>query len=422
MKPTFPNAALGLAALSLSFLALPALAQDKVAPVAPATSGTPAPGVDSKIRGEIQSLLDEMTRVVLATDVEAYMKLIDTSDLCFTNEQKYWAKDLKLFPPAEFTLKLGDELKASEGGVEGELAMTWAVKEKDGTPRKPRDIKYNVRFVNKDGHWLYAGEVWRELAGDNVLVKYEDDSLAELAKGIAQVFPAIRARVEEGFMIKVPRVQQVKLYTSMKHLQVGICLSYKDGLGGWNEPGESIRQLVRRNQTGEGSRHVLAHEFGHVCTFELGAKSNEMPWWVLEGVAELSAEYLSDTAVQRNQREVESLARKGKLPAWKELATWGEVSDSNYGKVYTLGYNMVGYISDQYGRERRVKWLKAMALGATIEAATISELGLSFDELNAKWRATLPEQDPPKPVEATDKPGEAKDAKPDVKPDVKKDK
>lgn len=413
MKPTILHAALPHIACALAFLARPAFAQSEPKPhdAAPATSGAPAPAGDAKLRAEIQSLLDEMTKTVLACDVDGYMKLLDTSDLCFTNEQKYWAKDLKLFPPAQFTLKLGDELKASDGAAETELAMTWAVKEKDGTPRKPRDIKYNVRFVNKDGRWLYAGEVWHEFKGDNVLVKYEDDSFAELAKGIAEVFPAVRARVEEGFMLQVPRVQQVKLYSSMKHLQVGICLSYKDGLGGWNEPGESIRQLVHRKQTGESSRHVLAHEFGHVCTFEMGPKSNEMPWWVLEGVAELSAEYLSDTAAQRNQKTVEAMARSGQMPAWKELSTWGEVSGENYMKVYSLGYNMLGYISDTFGRERRVKWLKAMAMGATIDDATKSELGLSFDELNTKWRATLPEKDPPKPASDNEKPGEGAEKK-----------
>jgi len=346
-----------------------------------------------------------MSREVLKGDAEAYLKLIDPRDPCFVAEQTYWANDLKKFPALAFEQKLEDIKADGPDAAVGKLTWTWKVKKGEGEP-KERTVTFDARFTKADQGWRYAGEHWlrrESKESNNVLVLFQP-GFEELADGICEVFPEVRAHVEEGFGIKVPRVQEVKLYASMKHLQAGICLSYTDGLGGWNEPGESIRQLVRKKQTGKESMTVLAHEFGHVCTFELGNKSNEMPWWVLEGVAELSSEHFAKSR-ERNDHQIRRMKEKGRLAEWKDLTTFGEVTGENYGKVYSQGHHMLGFISQSMGREKRVAWLRKMATGSTLDEATKSELGMSFAELDAKWRDSLlplpeePKKEEPKEAE-----------------------
>jgi hypothetical protein len=145
---------------------------------------------------------------------------------------------------------------------------------------------------------------------------------------------------------------------------------------------------------------VLAHEFGHACTFELGPETSWMPWWVLEGVADLSAEEFSKSR-DSNDRAVRKMAAAGKIPAWKDLTFFNEVSQENYGKVYTLGHHMLGFVSERYGRDKRVEWLTIMAKGGTLDEATRRAFGLPFDQLDKEWREEIakpaPEPEEPKP-------------------------
>jgi hypothetical protein len=394
------------------------LAQSEGASAAAPAAQGPASSTEA-LRGELNALLASMAARALDADFDGYLKHIDPADDRFVNEQKYWAKDLLRVPAAELVYELGEEIKTpAEGVAEARLTVKWAMKKPDGTKAKARDVNFDARFSKRDGNWTYSGEAWLRHEAPGVIVFYWP-GFEDLAKGVAEVFPSIRAAVEPGFNLVVPRAQEIKLFASMKHLQHSICLSYTDGLGGWNEPGEPIKQLAHKGQTGESSKVVLAHEFGHACTFEMGPTSNEMPWWALEGVAELSAEVFSNSR-ESNDRAVRKMAREGKIPNWDDLARFNEVSGENYGKVYTLGHHMLGFISDRFERKGRVAWLHAMSNGKSLDEATRSALGMSFAELDAEWRAEiakpLPEKEGKPEGSEADKP--AGDAKPAPKGDA----
>lgn len=361
--------------------------------------------VQARLRAELNTLLTDMAKHIVAVDVDAYLAHIDPRDVPFVNEQKYFAKDLFKKPAAEITYTLGEELRMPEklhlpGGpsvVEADLTIEWSMLKPDGTAGKARKVSFDARFSKVGGAWKYSGEAWERYEAEGVIVLFWPGS-EELAKGVAEVFPEIKHKVEEGFNLTVPHAQEIKLFNSMRHLQHSICLSYTDGLGGWNEPGEPIKQLAHKGQTGESSKVVLAHEFGHACTFELGPTSNSMPWWILEGVAELSAEQFSKSA-ERNDRDVRSMSQAGKIPEWKALADFGDVSKENYGKVYTLGHHMLGYISERFGRKGRIAWLKALSTGSNLDQATRSALGISFDQLDTDWRAEIAKPGAPEPAQ-----------------------
>jgi hypothetical protein len=141
---------------------------------------------------------------------------------------------------------------------------------------------------------------------------------------------------------------------------------------------------------------LLAHEYGHVATFEMGPRATDMPWWVLEGAAELAAEGYTRNPARNLNRQMEGMARAGWLAAWEDLADFRGEAQNHVWAVYTQGHHMLGYISDRFGRSARNRWLRLMAQGRTIDSATTEALGLSFDQLDADWRQSLKEgQDPP---------------------------
>jgi len=349
---------------------------------------------DPDLQPAVQRTLDGMSKAAVAGDTEGFLKLVDTSDREFLNEQKYFAKDLARKPAAAVSATVG-EVKLEGAEARGPVVWTWTM---PGEGKKERTVKFDGRFVEYGGDWLYAGEVWDTHEAPGVIV-YHPGGMDELASRTVRAFEAVRERVEEGFGLtgaELPnRTQKIKLYGSMRHLQQSICLAYEDGLSGWNEPGESIKLLAGRNSEVEGLKSLLAHEYGHVATFELGPKSNEMPWWILEGVAELSAEFAANG--RGADRTVARWAKQGKLVAWEDLADFHTVKPKDQGHVYSQGHHMVAYISGRWGRVKRNDWMRAMGAGKTLDQATTDVLDMPFAQLNDEWRASLPAEEAKEP-------------------------
>jgi hypothetical protein len=365
-------------------------------------SATFAAGADDALRAALEMRLSAMESAVLAADPAAYMASIAPGDPEFTFEQRHWADDLALHKPERFDL----EIKGEDAPVlaadtaETLLSMTWQM------PASPeRKVEFPARFVLSEGSWLYAGEVWTMVEGEGVRALCAA-GLEDEAREAARAFPEVRAHVQEGFELTIDRVQVVKLYASMEHLQASIYLSYTDGLGGWNEPGESIKILASRHMGARGYRSLLAHEFGHVCTFEMGPHATNMPWWALEGVAELASEHFSRSDPDRFIR---SLVAEGRLGDWEKMSDFRKVAERDYALVYPQGHHMVSYLSERWGRAARNAWLRAMAQGRTIDDASREALGLSFADLDAQWRASLRAPAPePAPTAAPESPQEPK--------------
>lgn len=334
----------------------------------------------------IEETLRHLEAAARAGDKAAWLAVIPHGDAEWRMEQAYFANDLGKKPVEALDISVKD-VEESDGCATGEVTFEWNMPGK-----AKRSVTFDARFVEEGGRWLYAGEVWEghEAPGVVVLCGPGLDVLAERA---VEAFSAVRPRVDAFFGHEDPafttRVQKIKIYGAMSHLQQSICLSYEDGLAGWNEPEESIKLLAGRNSTVKGLSTLLAHEYGHVATFASGPKSNDvMPWWVLEGAAELAAEH---TAGGRSpEKRVASWAKKGNLAPWPALADFETIDHKWYGHVYTQGHSMVRYIHGEWEREGMIAWLRAMGAGKELDEATHAALGISFEELDARWRGTLP--------------------------------
>lgn len=345
----------------------------------------------------VRKVLDAMETAVRTGDKDAYLATVWKDDPCFAQEQKAWADDFDRHRVVEFNLEIQDEKKAvfSDDKATFSLVMKWSMGDDvpDGTDLR---VAYPVVFKKVDGAWLYAGEDWKVLEAPGVdgsagAVAMYLGSAEHPAEMVISVLPDVRAHVDDGFENPIKRVQEVKLYNSMRHLQASIYLSYTDGLGGWNEPGEAIKVLADGCRTKDMARPLLAHEYGHCATFEYGPETSKMPWWVLEGVAELSAEKYSGGG-SRATYQVERWARRGELAPWDEMADFHTCPDKWQPHVYAQGHHLVGFVSDEWGRSGRNKWIRLMAQGKTLDEATRSAFEMSFADLDKKWRESLPKR------------------------------
>ncbi len=360
---------------------------------------------DAALRLELERTLSAMASSATRADADAYLAHVWAGDTEFLHEQTYFANDLRRKPPESIEFAIG-ELKPGDGTADADVTMTWTM-----PGGKPRSVKTLTRFIRAEngpegaregpgsaGGWLYAGEVWEVFeapAGNGRVKVMHDPGLAELAERTAEAFTEVRGVVEEAFGLAAEpiaaRTQKIKLYGSMRHLQASICLSYTDGLSGWNEPGESVKLLVSERTRPRGLRTLLAHEYGHVSTFELGSRANEMPWWILEGVAELSSVPFGG---RNPDRVVRANSKADKLAKWEDLSDFRTTRPELSAFVYVQGHHMVAYIASRWSRPALNEWMTAMARGAALDEATRRVLGMSFDELDAAWREAL-KIDPP---------------------------
>lgn len=370
------------------------------------------PPVVTPARAAVQATLADLQRAVLAGDHEAFLSRIDRSEPRLATEMLHWADDLAKHHPFEFSAELVDEgARFDESRAVCGVRMSWRI----ALDENGRDIAPDRAWVRSatfppviftrgdDGRWLWAGEDWLVMPGDGFVVKYLPGDEA-VAREVREAFPVARRHVDEGFDIAGTPPQIIKLYASMDHLKATVYLSMPDPvLGGWNEPGESIK-FMRDYTTGRTSwTRAFAHEYGHAATWEMGPRARDLPWWMQEGVAELAAEEFDPGKADFNERQMRRYAQGRGVAPWEKLADYATCEQPLKHQAYVQGHHLMGYVSARFGRAKRNQWLRVLSSGRSLDEGTRAVLGVSFEELSGAWRATLPAAAEARPP-ATDPP------------------
>ncbi len=363
-----------------------------------------APPEDA-VRAQIEEVLTRMEAAVLASDADAYLACVSDADANFRMEQINWAADLARHRPSAFDLAIGGPGAGdafTDARAEFTLVMTYTIDAGHARALPFARASCPVVFTRDDpdgegpepARWFFRGENWIVRAADGFDVRYFPGA-EDVVDQVLAAFPVAKAHVDAGFEIENRTPQQIKLYRDMEHLKAWVYLSMPDTvLGGWNEPGESIKFMETYARDVRGWTRAFAHEYGHVATWELGDKAKGMPWWVAEGAAELAAEAFDADKGARNDALIRRLAARGELAPWDQISDYDEAPARLKYLAYEQGRHFVGYFSQRWGRSGRNAWLRAITGGATVDAATREVTGMSFDELDAAWRGTLKEEKP----------------------------
>lgn len=351
------------------------------------------------VRTQVEAVVASMEQAALAGDTQAYLSAVATIDPRFAMEMTNWAKDLGKNTPRVFDLEIVEDGAVFEP-FHAEFAMKMKYSVPIATDPEGRSVVKEARFPavefkkDDDGRWRYYGEKWSVLACEGFEVRYTGD-FEGVAKVVAGAFPIARSHDDEGFEIAGTPHQVIKLYNDMEHLKATVYLSMPDPvLGGWNEPGESIKFMSSYAGSVGAWTRAFAHEYGHVATWELGPEAGRMAWWVQEGVAELAAEAFNDGrrpgTPSGNDTYIRGLARAGSLVPWEAIASYRTAAQPVKHLAYRQGHHLLGYISDRWGRTGRNRWLRSMAAGNTVDQATRETLGMPFADLDTAWRESLP--------------------------------
>jgi hypothetical protein len=141
-----------------------------------------------------------------------------------------------------------------------------------------------------------------------------------------------------------------------------------------------------RQQTETLRRDAIRHEFTHMVLWTLTGAN--LPIGFHEGLAQYVEQDLDQRA--KFARLLERAADAGQLLSFAELSNQRAFL-SRAGIAYPQSYSMVAFLSERYGFPRVVQLVGAMRQEEDLVAAVQATFGRPLGELEAEWRAFLPE-------------------------------
>jgi len=351
-------------------------------------------GAQSDFEDEIEALIADMQEAVLAQDAELYLSYVDLSDVVFAREHSNWAYEWAEEDfVTDFELSISNlELAEDDDQLAiADLRLRWEATLPEQTGLTAR---YTVQFTYNadDERWLYAGEYWVSTLTDNFVV-HAPLGFEVQVDDLLPILPEVYDSVTTAYEYIPQNPMEIKIYADSQSLGATTLLSLPL-IGGWNEPGESLK-IVGGNPMYMPS--IVAHEFTHFLTFDQAGTANPMmPWWLNEGISEyFSRSFAPDydpDALDARVMAIQGLEADGGLVAWEMISVFEETPVDLWGYVYPQGYTFAVYMSETFGREARNDWLHLM-VDMSIDEATEAVFAKSFDDLNTSfllWLAGYP--------------------------------
>jgi len=356
------------------------------ATAASATTGLPSPTA-STAAAEIERLVTAMAAAVVAHDRGAYLAHVDLADPVFALEHTRWIADWAGANPVRSYALEVDGLVIADGTATGRLTATWTIEGFEA----PRTATLGARLTGGPCALRHAGEVWSATETDHFRLLVAP-TVEGAGAAILPALPDVYDLVTSTLGYAPAGSMQIKVYADSTALVANTLLSLPL-IRGWNEPGEALKLFFEPGD--ESVIGVVAHEFTHFILFDrAGTQRTRMPWWLDEGIASFVARQMgqpTDGPAEQLQL-VAGWAATGELARWTDMAVFEETPLELWKYVYPQGYAMVAFVTDRYGPSKRNAWLAAMATEMTIETATPAVLGVTFDELDAAFRAWIVER------------------------------
>ncbi len=227
---------------------------------------------------------------------------------------------------------------------------------------------------------------WQKVATDRVSVYwYEGDE----AFGREVLDTAVQAleRLEKDAGVWAERPVRIYLYANGKDFRGALGPNSPEWIGGQSIP--HLGLIVAYIAPGETYeiRRMIPHELSHVVLYQATHNPyGDNPTWFEEGLAVHNQE-VPDTDYPLLVREA---ARKGRLIPLRALSA-SFPSDPELAVLsYAESASVIEFILKEYGSEGLSALAKVFAEGETAEVAVQRALGLPLEELEARWRATLP--------------------------------
>lgn len=340
---------------------------------------------DGDDQAAIQTLVEAMTEAVFAQDRDTYLSYVDLSDPVFALEHSRWVDEWATTTPVDrFSLAV-DNIRVRGEEATAKMTMKWALR--PDTSYVQAD--YPVRFTrDSGGTWRYAGEYWIMYeAGVKFRVLFTPGR-EDVAYTLIDLLPDVYDHVTDSLHYQPSDVTEIKLYENSEAIVANTLLSLPP-ISGWNEPGESLKLVIRPDDGYMQS--VLAHELTHKLTFDMaGTAHGQFPWWVEEGIAQyVASEYWEYGRASETLAAVIQWQEHGQLADWDTISDFKTTPQPLWRYVYPQGFAFIVYVTETFGESARNDWLRDMAGEMDVYAASEAVFDQSFETLVNGFEAWL---------------------------------
>ncbi|HYF61443.1 MAG TPA: peptidase MA family metallohydrolase [Herpetosiphonaceae bacterium] len=240
---------------------------------------------------------------------------------------------------------------------------------------------------------------WREKSDRGITVRWYDggddwgDALLRTATGALD-------RLEQRIGGTVDDPMTISIYKNTSDMRAALPPNSAEWIGGQARP--DLGLIVGAIAEGDDAElgRLVPHELSHLVLHQATRNNyGGMPVWFDEGSAVANQDSPDFGFTDR----VEDAARNGELIPLRALASNFPNDPDKALQSYAQSESVVRYIEKTYGVEAITRLVAQFKSGTTDDAAVESALGISIDDLDAAWRATLPAAErTPDPVAADD--------------------
>ena len=365
------RALLLLVLLSTAAPIAPALAQDVVEDAAPAA----IPGL-AVARNEATINFPEGITFTLAAE---------TTDPIANLELLYRSPGLETFSV---------ELPPFEAGAT-ELEVEHPIDLRAGEMPPGVDIQYRWRITEADGDvvetpeqtlsWFDDRYDWTPLSGPNVTV-YTYDADPAFQQAILDAAERTVASLAESYKAELEQPIRVWVYADKDHLYGALPPNSEPWIAGAAFPALHVIMAVLPPGNYDEAGRVVPHEISHQVLHQATQNAfNSPPQWLDEGLAT----YWQESGRDRFYSYALELAANGEVPPLRTLNGTFPYERDGATASYAFSLTAVMYILDTWGDEGMSKLLATLEEGVTYDDAIEQGLGISFDELDRRWREDL---------------------------------
>jgi hypothetical protein len=286
------------------------------------------------------------------------------------------------------------ELPPFEAGATN-LEIEQAVDLRAGELPPGVDIQYQWRITEADGDvvetpeqtlsWFDDRYDWTPLEGPHVTV-YTYDADPEFQQAILDAAERTIASLAEAYGAELDQPVRIWAYADKDHLYGALPPNSEPWIAGAAFPPLHMIMAVLPPGDYEEAERVVPHEISHQVLYQATKNAfSSPPQWLNEGLAV----YWQESGRDRFYTYALQLAAKGEVPRLRTLNGSFPYERDGATASYAFSLTAVMYILDTWGDEGMSKLLAALEEGVTDDVAIEQGLGITFDELDRRWREDL---------------------------------
>ena len=256
------------------------------------------------------------------------------------------------------------------------------------------DLEYRWRVTSSSGEvsesetqivsWYDTRYEWTSVSSEQVTL-YTYDTNDNFAGEILDSAQGTIDELQTEFGVERSLPLRIWIYDSQDDLGGATQPNSEPWIAGVSYPGRYLILAAVPDGNSQELRRVIPHEVSHQVLFQATENPFNLPaTWLDEGLAT----YNQDVGTGGYVALVEQAVDDGELMPISTLNTSFPFDDS-FQLAYAQSYSVISFIIQTFGEEALGVVLSSYKDGVSHEEAVQRGLGISIDELDSRWRASL---------------------------------